>query len=66
MHYYDCSLTRHSEPQLVFHFLLLREAFLTYTGHKEVLQRCSRTGNSATKRLVHVFNLKKYLNKFTL
>ena len=53
-HYYDCIMTRHSQSQSIFHFLLMREAFLKFIGYKEVLQRYARTGNSATKLSVYV------------
>ena len=58
-HYHDCILTRHSQSQSIFHFLLMWEVFFKFMGYKEALQRCSRTGNSATKQSVYVFQWKK-------
>ena len=31
-HCYDCILTRHSQPQSIFQFLLMREVFLNLMG----------------------------------
>ena len=53
-HYYDFILIRHSQTQLIFHFQLMWEVFLKFTGYNKVLQRCSRTENSATKPTVCV------------
>ena len=64
--YYDCILTRHSQPQSIFHFLLMWEVFLKCMWYKEALHRCSRTGNAGTKQSMYVFELKKYLGNFTL
>ena len=64
-HYCDSIiLTRHSQPQSIFHFLLMWEVFLKFRGFKEALQRCLRTGNSATKQSGIIFSTNSTLQIF--